>query len=103
MLSVKDIALATERYGDGYECTVTFQVGDASYNTTKVKLPIAATREIVDLVIQRATETLTIVSSAVRVAGEPLPLVDEAPAPEFAEVDEAPPASGPALVSEETI
>ena len=68
MLSVRDIALATERYGDGYECTVTFQVGDASYNTVKVKLQPEATREIMDLVIQRATETMTIVSSTVRVA-----------------------------------
>jgi hypothetical protein len=103
MLSVKDIALATERYGDGYECTVTFQVGDASYNTTKVKLPVAATREIVDLVIRRAADTLTVVSSAVRVAGEPLPLIEEAPAPEFAEVAEVPAVPVPAAHDEEMI
>jgi hypothetical protein len=103
MLSVKGISLAPEKYGEDYECIVTFHVGDASYNTTKVNLPTAATREIVDLVIQRAIETVAVVKSAVRVTGEPLPMIEEAPAPEFAEVDEAPPAPPAANVAEEMI
>ena len=89
MLKVNDISVARERHGDAYECVVSFQVGDMSYNTVKVKLPPDATREVVDMVIGKATETLTVVSSDIKVSGEFVeipPIAD----PEFAEVDEAP-------------
>lgn len=97
MLTVKDINLTTERYGDGYECVVNFQVGDQIYNTVKVKLPPAATREIVDLTIKRATETVAVVGSTVPVAGEALPLIepDLPEDPDFAEVDEFTPVPCP--------
>ncbi|NIJ18459.1 hypothetical protein FHS95_000128 [Sphingomonas naasensis] len=90
MLKVRQIDLGTERYGDGYECTVTFQVGDHVYNTVKVKLIPEATREIVDNIVEHAVEMLKITTDSVPVAGEQviLPLIDESPAPEFAEVDE---------------
>lgn len=99
MLIVKDISLATERYGDAYECVVGFQVGEHGYNTVKVKLPPAATREIVDLAVKHATATLAVVGANVPVAGEPLPLIEPDSAPEFAEVDEAP--APPAFLAEE--
>lgn len=116
MLKVKQIDLGTERYGDGYECTVTFQAGEHIYNTVKAKLTPEATREVVELAISRATSMLTVETADVQIAGEfkPIPLIDEAPAPEFAEVDEAPapvltpepewtpPEPGPVIEREET-
>ncbi|WP_375249510.1 hypothetical protein [Sphingomonas sp.] len=89
MLKVKDITLATERYGDAYEGVVTFQVGDQNYNTVKVTLPPAATREIVDLALRGAIEVVATADTTVRVAGEPLPLRAADPIdPKFAEVEE---------------
>jgi len=95
MLTVKKISLETEKYGDGYECTVKYQIGDKSYNTVEITLPTTATREIIDLVVRKATEALSIDGSGVRVAGEPLPLVEPVPDPEFAEVEEYVPTAAP--------
>jgi hypothetical protein len=92
MLVVKSVIVGTERYTDAYEATVSFQVGPQSYSTVAVKLTPEATREVVELAVAKAAAMLTVMPSEIRIAGEPIviPLVDE-PAPEFAEVDDAPP------------
>lgn len=93
MLKVKDIKLADGRYGEGYTCTVEFQVGDYSYNTVSVDLPAEATRAVVDLVIKRAMVMVTVDDASVRIAGDPVPVNEDCIArPEFAEVEEPAPA-----------
>lgn len=84
MLTVKNVIVVTERYGDAYQATVAFQVGPQAYSTVDVKLTPEATREVVELMVAKATAMLTVVPSQIKIAGEPLPT------PEFAEVDEAP-------------
>lgn len=84
MLTVKNVSVATERYGDAYQATVAFQVGPQAYSTVDVKLTPEATREVVELMVAKATAMLTVVPSQIKIAGEPLPT------PEFAEVDEVP-------------
>lgn len=87
MLKVMNITLAPEKYGEAYECVVGFQVGDASYNTVKIKLPPEATREIVDAAVAKAAAMMTVTDNNLLIAGEPraIPLVEEAapPPPEF--------------------
>lgn len=92
MLQVNNVVVASGPYGAGYEATVEFQVGDKSYSTVKVKLTPEATREIVEAIVAKASAMLVVVPTDIKIAGEPemIPLVDEPPAPEFAEVDEAP-------------
>lgn len=93
MLTVKNVSVATERYGAGYQATVTFQVGPQAYSSVELKLTPEATREVVELMVAKATAMLTVVPSEIRIAGEP------APAPEFAEVDEAP--AAPAILQDD--
>lgn len=92
MLQVNNISVGSALYDAGYETTVEFQVGDKSYSTVKVKLTPEATREIVEAIVAKASAMLVVVPTNIKIAGEPfmVPLVDEAPAPEFAEVEEAP-------------
>ncbi|WP_156397752.1 hypothetical protein [Sphingomonas sp. Root50] len=87
---MKNVAIGTEKYGEGYECSVTFQIGDLSYNNVTVKLTPEATREVVEMAIARAAIMLAVVDTDVVIAGEfkPLPMIAQPEPPEFAEVDE---------------
>lgn len=98
MLKVKSVTLGPVKYGTDVETVITFQVGPQAYNTMTITLSHEATRELVNLAIAKATAQFTIASDGITVAGEPLPMVEEAP--EFAEVDEPAPLIAPSTPAE---
>jgi hypothetical protein len=108
MLSVNNVTIdGNNRYGGAptFGVNVEFRVGDKSYNTVALKLTPEDAREIVELAIAKATAMLQVQPSEIRIEGEPLPLIDEALDPEFAEVEEySPPiATAPKPTTEEPI
>jgi hypothetical protein len=73
MLTVKDVTLDNGRYGEGFTCAVSFQIGSQSYNTVKIELLPDATRSVVELAISEAKAMLAAEASDIRIKGEAEP------------------------------
>lgn len=55
----------------GYQCTVTLQIGDASYDRVALKLPPEATKAVLAVMIAEATKLLTVDPDSLDVMGAP--------------------------------
>lgn len=81
----------------GYECVVTIQPGEASYEKIKIPLSSEATRDVITLAVQKAMEQLIIDPATINTEGTPGDPVEE-------EVtEEAPPPPSPTPEIEEVL
>lgn len=87
MLKFKEIQLK-EHYAaigrgmqPGYQCTVTLQHGDKSYDTIRLELSADAVRDVIALAASKAVEQLSFDADSIRVEPVPGELREEEPAP----------------------